>query len=385
MSVTPGTITCPHCHQPFELTDAVSSQLQEQLQREMQTQLAQEKQKIWDQALEKASAQSAGTIKTLSVQLEQSQKTELQLRQERQAVEARSRSLELEVQRRVDEKGKLLVEQTRKQEADVFELKLREKEKQIEQLQKTAEQLRTQSQQGSMQVQGDAAETALKETLATAFPMDLVSDVQTGISGADLVQKVNAHTGRTIGIILWESKQTKAFQDSWLAKLKADQAAAKADIAILVTAVLPKDVDTFTERSGIWICRADLALPLASVLRSQLIAIKKTAASASNQENAMQVVYGYITGQEFRLRVEQLVLNYKQMKEDLERERRALKASLDRRSKQLDNLVLGTAGMYGDLQGIIGGSLPRVEQLELVDESELTPLSESRIGQDSLL
>jgi hypothetical protein len=45
--------------------------------------------------------------------------------------------------------------------------------------------------------------------------------------------------------MVWESKNTKAWQDAWVMKLKEDKLKVNGNIAILVTTVLPKDIKNF--------------------------------------------------------------------------------------------------------------------------------------------
>lgn len=423
------TIACPHCGKPVELTTAFRHQLEQDFSRQYAAQETKLKEQIRlrEEALAKQEAllvaaakdqkaavetevakalqlekqKLAAELKTqlrqeqskemsdlasrLAIKEEQLRKAdalEITLRKRQREIEERERRQELELQRRIDEIRTSVADQTRKQTEEMANIRVQEMVKQVEQMKKTIQDLRQQAEQGSMQVQGDAAETTLKEQLMLACPHDRIEDVSTGMQGADLVQKVLAGE-RTLGTIIWESKQTKVFSELWLSKLKKDQTEAKADIAVLVTASLPKDVSTFTERSGIWICGAEYAVPLAKVLRSQLVLLAKAQLAGLDRSTKTQQLYQYISGSEFRNRVEQLVVTFVDMQRDLDRESRALAVTIKRRQKQLESLIYGTAGMYGDLQGIIGGALPRIDQLEL-DEGELGTVTTTPPSEPSL-
>lgn len=373
-------ITCPHCGKPVELTSALRHQLESDYSQrfaaqeaKLKEQLELEKKQLTVQLRAELERSAAKEVTELSTRLKEkeeqlvkAEQLELTLRKRQREIEERERRQELEVQRRIDSMRGAVAEQTRKQIEEISNVRLQEKDKQLEQLKKTIQELRQQSEQVSMQVQGDAAETSLKEQLKQAFPSDRIEDVATGAEGADLLQRV-MYGERIIGTIIWESKRTRAFSEPWLSKLKKDQTVAKADLAVLVTTTLPKETTTFTERSGIWICGAEYALPLARVLRAQVILLAKSQLATQDRSTKTQRLYHYISGVEFRNRVEQLVVTFVDMQHDLDRESRALAVAMKRRQKQLESLLFGTAGMYGDLQGIIGGALPRIDQLELAD------------------
>lgn len=409
-------ILCPHCGRSVELTSALRHQLEADFSKEFETQkatlnneiqlrelelarkeellrlasakqkeqlavalakeLEQEKLKLTEQlrkeqqlASDKELTDLATRLQEKEEQLRKADAIELSLRKRQREIEDRERRRELETQRQMDAMRATIVEQTRKQVEEAANLRLQDSIKQIEQMKKTIQELRQQSEQGSIQIQGDAAESSLKEQLHQAFPYDQIDDVATGVEGADLIHQVKSGE-KNIGKIIWESKRTKIFNEQWLGKLKKDQTEAKADIAVLVSATLPKETTTFTEKSGIWICGVEYALPLARVLRSQLVLLSKSQLAMRDRTTKTHQLYQYISGVEFRNRVEQMVVTFVDMQRDLDRESRALAVAIKRRQKQLESLIYGTAGMYGDLQGIIGGALPSIDQLELDDGDE---------------
>lgn len=397
MNTANSTISCPHCHKPVEISSAIRTQLigefTQKLQQQratdkiaLQEQLQQEKKKIEQKItkdFEASQAQALIELKTeLQAKTQQIQKLEdqeLHLRKREREFEEMQRKQELLLERKLTEEKSKWMTEYKQQEEQLVAIRLQEKDKQMEQLQKTIEELRRQSQQGSMQVQGDAAETDLKSHLQLAFPMDEISDVPTGMQGADLIHIVKNSLQQRVGLLLWERKRTKSFSEQWITKLKSDQVECKADIAILVSDVLPKDSSNFFERKGIWICHTPLAVSFAKALRSQLISVSQMKAAHRNTDVTLSQLYSYVTTPEFKSRVEQLVLTYIDMKQELDREERALRASIQRRTKQLDRLIASTAGLYGDFQGIIGSSLPKVDQLELPATDAQQSLLESQV------
>ncbi len=367
-----NAITCPHCHQEFEITESLRAHLDAEYKERWEVAKRKLESALRDQLTKEQSVEVSALRDQLdkkNVELLKLEKQELTLRQRERELEEKARKQDLELERKLAENKTKWIDEFKKQEAQLFEVKLLEKEKQMKQMQDTIDSLQRQSKQNSMQVQGDAAEEDLKHRLQLAFPVDLVEDVATGQVGADLLETVRNAVGSPVGSILWESKRTKSFSEDWIGKLKSDQVATKTTIAIIVTDSLPKNSSHFFERKGVWICHTPLAISLATAIRAQLLAVSQMKVAQQNAEITVSQLYNYVTTSEFKTRVEQIVLTYVEMKAELDREARALRVGLQRREKQLDRMIAATAGLYGDVQGIIGPSLPKIEQLEL-DETQ---------------
>jgi hypothetical protein len=213
-------------------------------------------------------------------------------------------------------------------------------------------------------LQGEVLEIELETTLRAKFPTDSIEPVPKGEFGGDVVQRVIGSMQQRCGTILWESKRTKTWQDGWLAKLRDDQRAAKAEIAIIVTQVLPKDVETFDLIDGVWVTSRRTMLPVAIALRQSLVELSLARQSGEGQQTKKEMIYQYLTGPRFRLRVEAIVEKFRDMQEDLEKERKTLTKLWAKREEQIRCVVEATAGMYGDLQGIAGKSLQEIEGLD---------------------
>ncbi len=215
-------------------------------------------------------------------------------------------------------------------------------------------------------------ELALEELLRTSFPVDEIDPVPKGVRGADILQHVNGSLGRCCGTIIWESKRTKNWSDGWLEKLREDQRTARADVAVLVTEVLPKDLTTFGLKEGIWVTNTSSLLGLATALRQTLIQVATTKLAVAGKNEKIEVLFGYLTGAEFRQRVEAIIEAFKVMQEDLEEEKRVSQKRWAKREKQIGRVVDNTAGMYGDLQGLIGTSMQSIPSLEAAEGEEDT-------------
>lgn len=353
-------------------------QQSENLSKQLEEQLQKEKQKMWAIAKQEAEkvaiAKSESKVKELeeanlkaTAELRKAEQQELELRKKSREIEEKAARMELEIQRKMDEERKKIAEESKKKADEEHRLKTLEKDKQLEQMRQQIEELRRKSEQGSMQIQGEVQEDDLKAMLQSHFPSDKVEDVEKGIRGADLVQTVRNSFGQQSGVILWESKNTKDWKDEWIKKLKEDQGLVNADICILVSAVLPKGIETFALIDNVWVVNYQSVLLLTAAVRVQLHQLSKMKLSMVGKDEKMEVLYQYLSGAQFRTRVENIVSAFSSMKADLDKEKRAFERIWKKREQEIERVITNTSSMYGDLQGIIGAGLPPVESLELPD------------------
>jgi hypothetical protein len=253
-----------------------------------------------------------------------------------------------------------------KQEAEAtLGLRVREKEEQIASMQRQIEDLRRKAEQGSQQLQGEVQELALEAQLRQKFPRDVIEPVPKGEFGGDLIQRVVGPAGQVCGSMLWEAKRTKNWADGWLGKLREDQRAAKADVALIVSHALPKGLQTFDQIDGVWVTEPRCAVAVAIALRESLIALSAARLAGEGQQTKMELVYQYLTGPRFRHRIEAVVERFSDMQADLDRERKTMMRLWAKREEQIRGVVESTAGLYGDLQGIAGRSLLEIDGLEV--------------------
>jgi hypothetical protein len=425
------TIICPKCKYEIEVTEVLSSQLREQLRKEFDAELRKKEQDFQTKAdglrkreqeleaskqaldaevqarltkekgrLDKEAVLKAKEAVALELQakeeeltqarskLQEAQKAELDLRKRATELEDQKREMDLVVARKMDEERQKIRDQAKKEATDERALKEAEKDKVIDDLRKQISDWQRKAEQGSQQTQGEVLELEHEDVLRRTFPFDTIEPVPKGIHGGDVLQRVNDASGMECGVILWESKRTKAWSDSWLPKLRDDQRAAKAQVSVLVSIELPKGITTFGYIDGVWVTNRACALGLVAALRAGLIEVACAKRSLEGRQEKMEILYKYLSGAEFRHRVQGVVEAFVTLREDLEAEKRAMQRIWAKREKQLDRAVTNTAGFYGDLSGIIGASLPQIEQLDLTaiaysgpddaDQSKLAPGSEDQ-------
>jgi hypothetical protein len=299
------------------------------------------------------------------------QEAELALRKEKSALEERSRELDLEVARKIDDERQRLEAILRKAAAEEQDLKLKEKEKQIADLRQALDDAKRRSELGSQELQGEVLELDIQAALERQFPQDRIEPVLKGMRGADIQQRVRNERLEDCGLILWETKNAKNWSPAWVDKLKQDQRAAGGAAAVLVSVALPDGIEGFGRIDGVWVAGLKSWPALALALREQLIQVAYARAASEGKSEKMELLYQYLAGDEFRQRVEAIVEAFEAMQAQIQRERRAMEKQWAEREKQIQRVIGSTSGMYGALQGIVGGGLATIPALELDDDGLL--------------
>ena len=348
------------------LDEQVTAKLQQERAR-----IAAEEAKKAKRALENDLDQRAKEISELQeilkqrdVKLAEAQKAQAEVTRKQRELEDGKRELELTVAKRVQAELDAACEKGKKDAEEELKLKVLEKEHTIESMQRQIEELKRRAEQGSQQLQGEVQELEIESLLGARFPRDTIQPVPKGEFGGDVLHRVMGPLGQQCGTILWESKRTKNWSDTWLAKLREDQRAAKAEIAVIVSQVLPKEVETFGFTGEVWVAHPRVTLPVAMALRQTLIEVACARQASEGQQTKMEMVYQYLTGPRFRQRVQAIVESFSSMREDLDREKKAITKQWAKREEQIDRVMQATVGMYGDLQGIAGKTLQEIEGLE---------------------
>jgi len=365
-------IKCNSCGSQIKLSESIASDLVEK-------RVLEEKEKI--SKVERAKAkkeisadvkQKTAELKDLKEQLEsnnkklsEAQKEQALTLKKKRELEQKERELDLTIEKRLSTSLKKYREETSKELEDKFSLKLAEKDEAIASIKRKLEEANRKAAQGSQQMQGEVLELELENLLSHKFPIDKIQAVAKGQKGGDIVQTVIGPLGQECGRILWESKRTKNWSDSWIAKLKDDQRASKIEIAVIVSTALPKSIDSFDYLNGVWVTQPKTALPLALSLRTGLIELAALRQANLGQETKIELVYQYLIGPRFRQRVQAIVEAFSNMKQDLDKEKRSINAIWQKREAQIERVMLSTVGMYGDLQAIAGKSLQEIEGLEI--------------------
>ena len=347
------TIKCKNCGAEIEVSEALTHQIEEQVLATLST----KHKKDLDELKRQLEADAEKNAREL---LEREGKYLDEIR----GLKRRDNERELEMKKKLlEEEEKIRLEALKKAEEE-HRIKDAEKDKKLQDAIKANEELRRKLEQGSQQTQGESMELALEGRLRAEFPMDIITEVKKGQRGADVLQEVVDKLNRKCGTILWESKNAK-WTEGWILKLKEDQRRAKADLAVLVSVDLPPSIETFSYLNGVWVGGVNDYLPLALALRFNLVSLYHERQNQEGQDEKMKILYQYLTGNEFRQRVEAIVEAFGTMQMELEREKRWFSVKWARQEKEIRKVIDHTHGMYGDLQGVIGKSLPEIKTLEL--------------------
>jgi len=371
-------IICPNCGNQFELNESLKNEVEKELrgkmmdwQKKKEEEFEKQKNLLLTDALKKAGEETAAKMrsleeeaKTKTQQLQDLQKKELDLMRDKNALEEKQKNLEVEIEKRFLEKRKEIEDSTVKREQELFDLKTKEYKLQMEQQQKLIEELKRKSEQGSMQLQGESQEVLLEEIIKEHFPFDLIEEVGKGVEGADCIQTVRNSIGIACGKIIYESKRTKGWNNNWVDKLKTDKRNTGADVAILVTQTFPKDMDGFGEKDGIWVCNFSEVSGVAHLLRNGIIKVYEAYKAQEGKGDKMQMLYDYLTGNEFRGQVEAIMEGFLAMKQGITKERIQMEKIWKEREKQLEKVLISTSGLYGSVKGIAGASVADIPLLD---------------------
>jgi hypothetical protein len=418
------TLHCPNCNQEIRLTESLAAPLLAETRQRFQQQLAskdaemerktealrlereqvsKDREQIEDQVTQRLTAErtqlvatesrkareaAAGelqakeaeaadlraTLLTNNAKLAEAQKQQAELMRQQRALEEEKRELDLTIEKRVQASISGIQIKARQEADEAARLRVAEKDQTIESMTRTIEELKRKAEQGSQQSQGEVLELELEELLRGRFPTDSIEPVGKGELGADVIQQVNGAIGQSAGIILWETKRTKAWSDGWLSKLRDDRRRSGADIALIISHALPKHIEQFDLVDGVWVAHPRCALPVAVALRQGLIDVSSSRLVQQGQQTKMEQVYQYLTGTKFRQRVEAVVEKFNDMRDDLDKERKFMGRQWAKRETQILAVLESTVGMVGELQAIAGKAMPEIPSLDMpLLESVATP------------
>ncbi|MDX1684322.1 MAG: DUF2130 domain-containing protein [Saprospiraceae bacterium] len=403
-------ITCPNCSHVFAVEDVINKELQARLQAELDkekkqlqdlysnkeaelekaqkefeekkkrtNEIFQEKlnsalEKKEEELTKKVRDQMDAKMKFLEEEREKQSREiatlrskEVEMMKKEAELKEKENALELRIEKELLEKKQAIEAKARNEESERSRLKMKEYEKRLEDLTKQLHEAQRRAEQGSTQLQGEVQELVLEDELSRLYPFDVIDEVPKGHRGADVIQKVRNDLGETCGTIIIESKRTKSFGGDWIEKLKADQRELGANIPLLITQTMPKELDRFGQLHGVWICTFKDWKSVMHVLREMLIKMNSVKSAQTNKGDKMEVLYDFLTGPEFKGQLQAIVEGFITMQEDINKERRAMERLWKSREKQIDKVLINTTQMYGSIRGIAGNAIGTIKQLELPD------------------
>jgi hypothetical protein len=342
--------------------------IQEELKKErirLAEQLKTEAKKEWQNELN----QMARALEHKEQENLELQKKELALLAQRQKLENERQSMQLKMEREFILRQQEIEKNVRNQVMQQHNFVKLEFEKRLSDQKALIDEMTRKIEQGSMKMQGEIQEIAIEKYLREHYPNDQVSEIKSGARGADCKLEVReVHDGAVAGSIYFESKRTKHFQNSWIEKFKADMRSHKADLGILVTQVMPTDMDHMGEKDGVWLCTFEEMKLLVPILRESVIWVAHAAEQSKNQETKMAFLYKYLISNEFKMQMEAIVDGFTQLQGELDREKRAMHSIWKRREKQIEKVLLNTNHLYSSIRGIAGNEIKTIQALEIEQE-----------------
>jgi len=388
------TIKCPKCGEIIELSEVISKDIEQRLHKKYESEISEIKKQTRNQLAEKENEFEARLkrekelllektkndvhdsvkleiddlkeqLKEKVDKLDEANRNELNLRKRQRELEEKEKQSAIQFERKLDEERKSLADKITQDLEERNKLKDAEKDKQLDAMRKQIDELKRKAEQGSQQMQGEVLELELEQLLKSGCPQDNIIPVPKGVRGGDVEQIVKSNLGKTCGKILWETKRTKNWSDAWIEKLKTDMRNSNADQAVILSITLPEGITQFEQINGVWVSSISSALALAKALRLMLIQVTNMRDAQSGKNEKMDIMFKYLTGPQFKHRVEAIVDAFKIMKIDLDSERIVMEKHWAKREKQIEAVIMNTAGMYGDLEGVIGAALPQIKSLAL--------------------
>lgn len=381
-------INCPKCDHQFDVEHALSGKIearyaaeqkkfisgQKELIEEEAKKISDERQKKKESDLESKFMAQMTALKSenekKAKENEELKKKELDFLEKEQKLKDKEDKFELEMKNQLLQKTQEIKAQGAKEQQDRFELERMEYKQKLADQKKLTEEMKRKMEQGSMQMQGEVQELAIEDWLQSNFPLDTIEEIKKGQRGGDCIQVVHTREAQNCGEIYYESKRTKDFQPSWIEKFKADIRERGADIGVLVTEVMPKDMERMGMKDGIYICTFNEFKGLSTVLRQTIIKLKLSIASQENKGDKMHMLYDFLSSTNFKMQIEAIVEGFTHMKSDLESEKRAMQRIWKQRDKQIDKVVTNTIDMYGSIKGIAGNAIQSVTALELGESGD---------------
>ncbi len=393
--------TCPNCGFQFDAGEALQKHMEIELKKSMADQEKrvaeqmeaykkqlqeeklkfeqEEKKKMWaiaqTEAQKRSDEKNAVVLKALEEDnklkqqmILEAQKKELELLKRENELKFNQEQLKIKLEKELLEKAQAIEEAAAKRKDQEFELVKKEYEKKLENQVNMINEMKRKAEQGSMQLQGEIQELEIESILGQTFIYDKIEEIKKGIRGADAIQTVINEYGQECGKIIFESKRTQNFGGDWIEKLKDDQRQVGAEIAVLVTQTMPKDMERFGEKDGVWICGFHEMKSLVYVLREILIKTRQVRSVQENRTDKMSLLYSFLTSNQFRQQIEAIVEGFTSLKEELDKEKRAMQRIWKEREVQIEKVIGNTIDMYGSIKGIAGNAISPIQYLELPGE-----------------
>lgn len=200
---------------------------------------------------------------------------------------------------------------------------------------------------------GEGAEVDLFEALKGAFPDDDITRIKRGVAGADIRHLVR-HNGKDCGLILYDSKNHKAWRNDFVTKLRDDQIADQADHAILSTLAFPQGTRQLHVQDGVIVVNPARAVAIAELTRRHVIQAHSLNLSNEDREQKSLELYGFINSERFGALMTKLNATTDSLNELDAKEQAAHKVMWQKRGQLINSVAKAGADLKSEIDRIIG-------------------------------
>ncbi|MEQ1577447.1 MAG: DUF2130 domain-containing protein [Hyphomicrobium sp.] len=202
---------------------------------------------------------------------------------------------------------------------------------------------------------GYGPEVDLFELLKGEFPEDRITRVEKGAAGADVVHDVY-HNGRSCGRIVYDSKNSSAWRNDYVSKLRADQSEAKADHAVLCTKSFPSGVKELHTMDGVLVVSPQRVGVIASLLRRHVVQTATLRLSNEARSQKTAALYSFIMSDQCGQLLSSIAVNSEDMTELDAKERKTHEALWKKRADLIRSVQRAHGDLSFEIERIIGVS-----------------------------
>jgi len=381
-------INCPYCKYEINIAESLTKKYSEEAERRARMEVT----NSYEKEKQELSSSYETKMKRLEEKLEKLEaaemknkisdegkdikikKLELELENSSQKFTNEKEKFELEIEEKVKDKYQKLAEENYENELTQREIKIKELENKNRQLTENAQKGSQIGQQGSMQNQGEGGELFIEGILNDEFPNDSIEEVPKGKKGADCLHTVIGESQIIAGKIVYESKRTKAWSDSWIPKINNDANLVEANISVIVSDELGKNMESMMQiERGLFVCKFNDFRKLSRMLKFALLSKNEALMAVHDKEQKDTILYDYMSGEEFYRDYMLIEESYQQDLADIETERNSTNRRLNSRAKSAKQRRDALARIWGNLSAI-KNKLPIIKALKEIDEIKMLGL-----------
>jgi hypothetical protein len=259
---------------------------------------------------------------------------------------------------------------------DQFEKTNKERSIENERNKKQIQELVSLNAKTKSEIKGEVQEELIQDYLKKRFPEDNIEEVKKGARGPDCILTINYKGKKNIGKIYIESKDTKIWNEEWVAKLFNDMQTQGASNGIIISTSVPKDFDEksgFVNREGntITIIKMDYGIihVTVSLIKSVLI-MKERSTNSQNLPEEVKKVWENVKSPNFQMPIRSIVIQIREFQKIFKKESKDFHNSTSNKERTLKQLENDLVRMITSFTKTAGEIFPQ-DLLEHTDDNLL--------------